>query len=191
MSTNIKKIEDYSVKRILEASVVDARFPISEVDFEKIKVDFSKSVMLMEESITNWLTDDENFYKYIFIQGKAGTGKSTWLHYYTKKEDFNNIQFITLNMNEERSGLGTGALLRDNLLPKLLSDVQDQLLICKKEIMQIVNNGYNSLYKCFLHDGYRDEKTKQLIGFLDNFYLEGEHYFKLIYQYSEWYTGSV
>ena len=180
-----EKFEDYSVKKILEASVVDARFLISEEDFENIKVEFSKSVVLMETSITTWLTDAENLQKYIFIQGRAGTGKSTWLHYYIQKKEFDNIQFVILNMNEECSGLGTGALLRDNLLSKLLLDVKDQLFNCRDEIMQIVNTGYDSLYKCFLHDGYREKKTKQLIGFLDNFYIEGKRENIMIESYQD------
>jgi hypothetical protein len=171
MNANSINKEVDSVKDILEASVVDARFLVSEEIFEKIKVEFSDSVETMEKSITSWLTDKENFHKYIFIQGKAGMGKSTWFHYYTKKTELANIQFVTINMNEECTGIETDALLRDILLPKLVADVGKQLFDCKEEIKKIVNKGYNSLFKCFVNDGYIKEKTEQLIGFLDRFYL--------------------
>ena len=169
MSTKVKPepIKLDSIKKILEANIADARFPISEEDLADIKVEFSNSVKLMEKQVTSWLTDKDTLYKYIFIQGKAGTGKSTWLYYYAKKETLNgvNVQFDIINMNAEESGLGTEQLVRDNFLSKLLSEVEEQLYDCKDDIKKIVNNGEDHLHKYFVHDRFGDKKTKQLILF--------------------------
>lgn len=91
-----------NLKQVFELNICDAEYKHNITDKQFEKHFLIKSIDLHKRLNLDSLIGDVNHSKkYIFIKGKKGTGKSTYIHFFTKEKSYRKkYHFDIINMNE-------------------------------------------------------------------------------------------